>query len=388
MASNRAGFYKEQFADKVAYQAFIPKPLPPEPALQFDAELTQLLSQADQAIGRLDGAIKNIPNPDLFVLMYVKKEAVLSSQIEGTQASLADVLEKEDDILSGKTDDDVKVTLNYIQALNEGLELAKKLPLSLRLIKELHRILLTGTRGEARNPGEFRTKQNWIGSKDSTLATARFIPPPPEEMNQALNALEKYLHQPKAYPVLIENGLAHVQFETIHPFEDGNGRIGRLLITFILSLNNIISQPVLYLSYYFKKNRPEYYDRLIAVRNEGDWEGWLKFFLKGITETSNNAVELTNKIGALQKKNADLVHSSMARYSVKSMELLDKIYIHPIFSVNKAAELCGLSYNAAKSIIRKFIDLRIIAEPAGKKRNQKYYFKEYIDLLDKGTELR
>ncbi|MFH0887774.1 MAG: Fic family protein [Planctomycetota bacterium] len=388
MESDRAGFYKEQFSNNLTYKAFIPKPLPPEPPLQFDTELTQLLSQADQAIGRLDGVIKNIPNQDLFVLMYVKKEAVLSSQIEGTQVSLADILEKEEDILAGKTDDDVKVTLNYIKALNEGLELAKKLPISLRLIKELHRILLTGTRGEARNPGEFRTSQNWIGSKNSTLATARFIPPPPEEMNQALNALEKYIHQPKAYPVLIESGLVHVQFETIHPFGDGNGRIGRLLITFILSLNNIISQPVLYLSYYLKKNRSEYYDRLIAVRNEGDWEGWLKFFLKGIIETSNNAVELTDKIGILQKKNLESVRSSMTRYSAKSIELLDKIYIHPIFSVNKAAELCGLSYNAAKSITRKFIDLKIIVEPDKKKRNQKYYFKEYIDLLVEGTELR
>ncbi|MEK7448597.1 MAG: Fic family protein [Planctomycetota bacterium] len=386
--NNRSGYYKDQLLGNLSYKAFIPNPLPPEPPLQFDTELTHFLSRADQAIGRLDGTIKNIPNPDLFVLMYVKKEAVLSSQIEGTQASLSDILEKEEDILAGKADDDIKVTLNYIQALNEGLELAKKLPLSLRLIKELHRILLTGTRGEAQNPGEFRTRQNWIGSKNSTLATARFIPPPPEEMNQALNALEKYLHQPKAYPVLIENALAHVQFETIHPFEDGNGRIGRLLITFILSLNNIISQPVLYLSYYFKKNQNEYYDKLMAVRTEGDWEGWLKFFLKGIIETSNNAIELTNKIGILQKKNLELVRSSMHRYSAKSIELLDKIYINPIFSVNKATELCGVTYNAAKSIIRKFIDLQIITEPAGKKRNQKYYFKEYIDLLVEGTELR
>lgn len=388
MPTNRAGSYKEQHSGNLVYNAFIPKPLPPEPPLQFDSELTHLLSQADQSIGRLDGIIKHIPNPDLFVLMYVKKEAVLSSQIEGTQASLADILEKEENIIAGESDDDVKVTLNYIKALNEGLELAKKLPMSLRLIKELHRILLTGTRGESRHPGEFRTTQNWIGAHNSTLTTARFVPPPPDEMNQALNDLEKYLHQPKAYPVLIESGLVHVQFETIHPFADGNGRIGRLLITFMLSLNNVISQPILYLSYYLKKNRSEYYDRLIAVRDNDDWEGWLKFFLKGIIDTSNNAVELTNKIGQLQKRNLELVRANMPRYSAKSIELLEKIYIHPIFTVNKAAELCGVTYNAAKGIIRRLIELKIIAEPPEKKRNQKYHFREYINLLVEGTELR
>lgn len=385
MNSERAGHFVNQLSGDLAYKSFIPKPLPPEPGIQFDTELMNLLSQSDQAIGRLDGVIKNIPNPDLFVLMYIKKEAVLSSQIEGTQASLFDVLEKEEDILSDEKDDDVKVTLNYISAMTYGLERIKEFPLSLRFIREIHKILLTGIRGKNREPGEFRKSQNWLGPEGCTLSNAIFVPPPVFEMNEALNNFEKYLHSEKKYPVLIDMGMIHSQFETIHPFLDGNGRIGRLLITFLLCNNNVISKPVLYLSYYFKKNHAEYYDKLMSVRTYGDWEGWLKFFLKGIIETSNNTVKLSNKIIELQKKNRDLIHNSMPRFSAKAMEVLDKIYLYPVFSVKRIKEHCNISYNTAKSIIGKFINVGIITEKSDKKRNKKYYFREYIDLLNEGT---
>ena len=386
MSGERAGHYVKQLSGELAYKAFIPKALPPNPPVQFDSELTNMLSRADQGIGKLDGILNSIPNPDLFVAMYIKKEAVLSSQIEGTQASLSDILEKEEDILSGKKDDDVKVTLNYIEAMNYGLERIEKLPLSLRLIREIHKILLTDVRGKGKTPGEFRKSQNWVGPQGCTIANAVFVPPPVFEMNEAMGLLEKYLHAGKTFPILIECGLIHAQFETIHPFLDGNGRIGRLLITFLLCLNDVISKPLLYLSYYFKKNRAEYYEKLTAVRDSGNWEEWLKFFLKGIAETSDNVVELSNRIIALQERNAELVRKSMIRYSPKAIELLEKMYIYPVFSVNKAKDLCGISYNAAKNIIKKFMGLNIITEKTDKKRNRKYFFEEYIGLLNEGRE--
>ena len=388
MTSERTGNYVQQLFGELAYKAFIPKPLPPEPSLDLNSELMVLLSRADQAIGRLDGALKSIPNHELLVMMYIKKEAVLSSQIEGTQASLFDVLEKEEDVLAGRVADDVRVTLNYIDAMNYGLKRINELPLSLRLIKEIHKILLAGVRGEEKYPGEFRKSQNWVGPKGCILKNATFVPPPVFEMNQVLGDLEKYLHREKTYPILIETGLIHVQFETIHPFVDGNGRIGRLLITLLLCANKIISQPILYLSYYFKKNRQEYYDLLTRIRELGNWEAWLKFFLKGVAEISDNVVELSNRIVELQEKNKDLVRKALPRYSSHAIELLERMYIHPVFTINKAKESCGITYNTAKSIVQKFIALKILNETIGKKRNRKYFFKEYIDLLNEGTELK
>lgn len=390
MGSERAGYYVNQLYGDLSYKAFIPKPLPPEPPVMFDSELTKLLSEADQAVGRLDGIIKNIPNPDLFVLMYTKKEAVLSSQIEGTQASLSDILEKEEDILSDEKDDDVRVTLNYIEAAKYGLERIKELPLSLRLIREMHQRLLTNVRGHYAEPGEFRKTQNWVGPGGCTLKDATYVPPPVHEMNEALGQWEKYLHSRsrKKYPILIDCGLIHSQFETIHPFSDGNGRIGRLLITLLLCLNGIISGPVLYLSYHFKKNRREYYDKLNDVRDSGNWENWLKFFLKGVSVASDNAVELSNRIMQLKKKNEELVRKNMRRFSGKTLDALNTIYIHPVFTINKVKETERVSYNTAKAIIKTFKNLNIIEEKNDRKRDRKYYFREYINLLNEGTELR
>jgi len=269
ISSDRAGKYVRQIG---GYKAFIPKNLPPDPPIKMDGEMLTLLSQADRELGRLDGSTETLPNPDLFVFMYVRKEAVLSSQIEGTQASLMDVLEFEAHAVRTGRPKDVHEVVNYVAAMNYGLDRLKSLPLSLRLIREIHAALLEGVRGSKRNPGEFRRSQNWVGPNGSTLASAIYVPPPPHEMGMALDNFEKFLHDKTSMPFLIKVGIAHAQFETIHPFVDGNGRVGRLLITFLLCQKEILKHPLLYLSHYFKLHRSEYYDRLQAIRDVGNWE--------------------------------------------------------------------------------------------------------------------
>ena len=251
----------------------------------MDGELLRALSNADLALGRLEGAAAILPNPDLFVGMYVRQEAVLSSQIEGTQASLADLLEFEMGVRAQRGDSDVAEVVNHVRAMNYGLQRLSNLPLCLRLIREIHDQLLRGVRGQERQPGEFRRTQNWIGAARVPLAAALFVPPPPDPMTQALGNLERFMHD-REYPVLLRAGLIHAQFETIHPFLDGNGRVGRLLITFLLCEQRVMSRPLLYLSHFLRRHRGEYYERLQAIRDEGDWEGWLKFFLRGVKETS------------------------------------------------------------------------------------------------------
>src|SRR6266849_3294936 len=266
----RAGSYVSQIG---GYKAFVPKPLPPDPPIQLDNEMILLLSQADMALGRLDGMSTTLPNVDLFVAMYVNKEAVLSSQIEGTQASLIDVLAFEADAALPENPQDIEEVINYINALNYGLGRLNTLPLSLRLIREIHGLLMQGVRGANRNPGEFRTSQNWIGHLGGTIQTAKFVPPSPMDMNRSLDNVESFIHTEKAVAILLKVGLVHAQFETIHPFLDGNGRMGRLLITFILCSEEVLLRPLLYFSYFFKQNQREYYQRLAAVHEEGDWEG-------------------------------------------------------------------------------------------------------------------
>ena len=264
----RSGHFVKQLE---GYTAFIPAPLPPKPTIKMDAELTRLLSKADRSLGRLDGATSILPNPDLFVAMYVRQEAVLSSQIEGTQSTLEDVLQYEIDAKGREQPKDIEEVVNYINALQYGLQRLQELPLCLRLIREIHNKLLYGVRGGDRTPGEFRKTQNWIGSSGCTLATATFVSPPVSEMLKVLNNLETFLHDRNSFPALIHCGLIHAQFETIHPFLDGNGRVGRLLITFLLCQREILQKPLLYLSSYLKLHRTEYYDRLMAVRKDGNW---------------------------------------------------------------------------------------------------------------------
>jgi Fic family protein len=304
-SKNRAGSYKTQ---KQGYKTFIPRPLPPKPPLELDNQTLKLLSMVDQALGRLDGVAEVLPNPDLFVMMYVKKEAVLSSQIEGTQASLLDVLEFEAKALDPQKPSDVKEVVNYIKAINYGLEQIKEgKNISISLIKKIHYYLLEGIRGGEREPGKIRNVQNWIGPPGSDISDALFIPPSEKDMKIALLDLEKFIKKEKDLPPLIKAGLVHSQFETIHPFLDGNGRIGRLLITLLLTESKHLSRPLLYLSYYFKQNRIEYYDKLQAVRDKGEWEVWLSFFLEGMYNASKEAIETSMRILDLRKEKQGII---------------------------------------------------------------------------------
>jgi len=377
--SNRAGQYIQQ---PEGYKAFIPKNLPPEPAIRMDQEMWALLSQADRALGRLDGSSEILPNPDLFVFMYVRKEAVLSSQIEGTQASLMDLLEYEAQALEMGHPRDVDEIVNYVDAMNYGLERLKELPLSLRLLCEIHGRLLAGVRGSERSPGDFRRSQNWIGSPGSNgLANAHFIPPPPHIMQESLGNLESFLYDEKPLPLLIKVGLIHAQFETIHPFLDGNGRIGRLLVTFLLCEKKIIQRPLLYLSYYFKKNRLGYYDHLQAIRDKGDWEGWLKFFLLGVHEVAREATETARQIVNLREDHRYLITTNLRQRAAKGLALLEMLYFNPIISVDFVMEATKLTFPNANALVRRFCDLGLLNEITGQKRNRRFSYSPYLNLF-------
>jgi len=379
---NRAGFFVSQSG---GFKAFIPKSLPPDPLLIMDNEIIKLMSEADRCLGRLDGITEILPNPDLFVAMYVKKEAVLSSQIEGTQASLIDVLEVEEGSVVNN-EKNVAEVVNYVRALNYGLERLKELPLCLRLLKEIHNILMEDVRGSEKNPGEFRRSQNWIGPAGSTIITATFVPPTVHEMIIAMGELEKFIHDNNDLPPLIKIGLIHAQFETIHPFLDGNGRMGRLLITFWLCQQKILSKPLLYLSYYFKVNRTEYYDRLMNIRLKGDWEGWTKFFLKGISQISKESTNTAKEIIKMKDKHSQIISISIRNPS-NGLKVLERLFEHPIVTVNMVADILNVTYPTASSLISELCALKLLRHDPTKQRNKRYYYSNYIDLLQAGTEL-
>jgi len=374
----RAGQYVTQAQ---SYKAFIPKSLPPVPPVQMDAELQLLLSDADRALGRLDGVTETLPNPDLFVFMYVRKEAVLSSQIEGTQASLMDVLEFEAKAQRADHLKDVPEVVNYVAAMNQGLKRLETLPVSLRLVREIHEVLLRGVRGSERSPGEFRTRQNWIGENDSPIQRASFVPPPPDVMLDALASLERFLHDDSPMPPLVTVGLAHAQFETIHPFLDGNGRIGRLLITFLLCEKKILRRPLLYLSHYLKARRSEYYDRLQAVRDRGDWEGWLKFFFQGVASVSLEATQTARKIVELRESHRELLTSKMGRGAGSALALLETLYFRPVVSVKQVAAITKISFPNANALVESLEKLRLLFETTGRRRNRVFAYQPYLDLF-------
>ncbi|RDB68785.1 Fic family protein [Eggerthella sinensis] len=376
--SNRSGRYVMQPS---GYRAFVPNPLPPEPPLVFSSELMSLLSEADRKLGRLDGVTQVLPNPDLFVSMYVKKEALLSSQIEGTQASLQDVLAIEESRLN----DDTLEVANYIEAMNFGLDRLREFPLSLRLLREIHARLLATGRGSERTPGEFRHSQNWIGAQGCTLNEAAYVPPAVEDMHQALGDLESFFYSHTDLPTLVKIGLIHAQFETIHPFLDGNGRMGRLLIAFWLCNEGVLSKPVLYLSYFFKRNRQEYYDRLMDVRRKGAWEEWLAFFLRGIAQTSEEGVASAKKIIALQ--NDGIRRINEARLSANHAALLDRLFESPSITKQKAARVLAVSEPTAKSVIDNLCALGILKDATPRsQRNKRFVFQPYLDILEPGTD--
>lgn len=377
--SRRSGTYIRQ---PTGYRAFIPASLPPEPAVAIDGALRVKLSQADRALGRLDGSISTLPNPDLFVLMYVRKEAVLSSQIEGTQSSLTDLLEAEARLLDPSSKaTDVNEVINYVAAMNHGLRRLETLPVSVRMIREIHEILLSGGRGGRLGPGELRTSQNWIGPPGSTLADAVFVPPPPSEVPAALGDLEKFLHSEDDLPLLVKIGLAHAQLETIHPFLDGNGRVGRLLVTFLLCSSDVLDKPVLYLSHFFKRHRAEYYDRLQAVRDAGDWEGWIEFFLIGVEEVSREATETARGIIALRESHRGLIADQLGRAAGGGHRLLETLFDRPIISVADAQKVTGTGFASANSLIARMTELGIVEEITGNARNRRFRYGPYVRLF-------
>ena len=358
----------------------MPRSLPPEPAVDLNGDLQQQLSNADRALGRLDGSVETLPNPNLFVYMYVRKEAVLSSQIEGTQSSLQDLLAAEAHLAEGVADDAFEV-VNYVRAMNMGLERLQELPISIRLIREIHHELMTGARGQHLTPGQLRQSQNWIGPPGSTISTASFIPPPPHDVPALLGDVETFLHREDDVPLLIKIGLVHAQFETIHPFLDGNGRIGRLLITFLLCERKALQKPVLYLSYYFKRHRQQYYDHLQAIRDDGDWEGWLAFFLQGVTEVSLEAAETAKRILGLREDHRRQINDRLGRMAGNGHRVLERLYEKPIVSVDDVRGITGTTFQAANTIVQRLAELGILQEMTGRARNRRFLYAPYVALF-------
>ncbi len=378
---NRSGAYIKQASN---YRAFIPKPMPPKPAISLKGDMHGLLSNADMSLARLDGIGHILPNIDLFIAMFVRKEALLSSQIEGTQASLEDLFELE---AGGKPDNinDVSEVVNYIGALNYGTKRLKTFPISLRLLNDIHKVLMKGVRGGDKKPGQMRTSQNWIGPAGCTLTDATFVPPPPNEVKTAMSALEKYIHADSKMPVLINCALIHYQFETIHPYLDGNGRLGRLLITYYLMWKDILHRPLLYLSYYFKRLRQEYYDRLNLVRENGDYEQWISFFLKGIIETSNYAVDSARRILELQTRHRELLWKEKIS-SPLAVGILEKLYSTPYVAVKTIAEIFDISFQASSTLVSQLEKAGILKEITGRKRDKRYVYADYLNILSEGTK--
>lgn len=379
--AGRAGHYIRQME---GYKAFVPAALPPDPPVTMDQSMWALLSEADRALARLDGATTTLPNPDLFVFMYVRQEAVLSSQIEGTQASLDDLLQFEASPRESAQSTDVAEVANYVKAMNYGLRRLHDLPVSLRLIREIHAELLSGVRGAERSPGEFRRSQNWIGPGNCTLADATFVPPPVHEMHAALDNLEKCIRARRTMPDLIHVGLIHAQFETIHPFLDGNGRVGRLLVTFLLCERQILVRPLLYLSTYFKRHHSEYYSRLQAVRDDGDWEGWLTFFLRGVIEAAADATVTARRILDIGERHRRRIHAQAGegKRTGKALLLLEKLFLKPYVTVDDVEALVGLSYSSANKLVSQLCSLDILEECTGRRRNRMFRYKTYLNLFE------
>ncbi|MEZ5716129.1 MAG: Fic family protein [Paracoccaceae bacterium] len=363
------------------YDAFLPEDLPPMPPVQFDDEMQGLLSRADRALGRLDGSVQSLPNPDLFVFMYVRKEAVLSSQIEGTQASLGDILKVEAQIFDPTRPNDTDEILNYVSAMNYGLSRLETLPMSLRLVREIHARLMQGVRGQHATPGAFRVTQNWIGPQGATIGQATFVPPPPSDLPRLLGAWENYLHVEGKLPLLVRIALIHAQFETLHPFLDGNGRMGRLLIAFTLCQQTVLQKPVLYLSHYLKRNRGRYYDLLQAVRTEGDWEAWIKFFLTGVAEVANEATDTARQIVQLREDHRQKLIETLGKGAANGLKFLETLYRRPIFTVATVAEQLGLSQQAANTLTDRLEQLGVVCEITGQRRNRMFSYDPYVALF-------
>lgn len=380
--NQRVGIYITQKVSGESYKAYVPPKLPPAPPIDL-AMLYPSLEKATHALAELNSIHKTIPNTALFIYMYVRKEALLSSQIEGTQSSFSDLMLFEHNQKPEVSIEDVEEVSNYVKAITYGLERLKDgFPLSLRLLKEIHGILLNGSRGSSKLPGEFRRSQNWIGG--TRPGNALFVPPPVDHLNDCLSDFEKFLYD-ESLPALIKAGLAHVQFETIHPFLDGNGRLGRLLITLLLCVNGILDEPILYLSLYLKANRHTYYDLLTEVRSHGTWETWLEFFLIGITQSSKQAIQTAQKINDLFKVDRDKIsHLGRARFSCEqALEYMKRL---PQVTVPLMAKDLKMSQPTARSALNHLTDLGVLEEVSGHKRDKVYIYRKYLDILEDGAE--
>lgn len=378
----RAGQYVQQLK---GYKAFMPASLPPTPALRQDDEFNYLLSKASLALGKLAGLASVISDPDLFVYLYIRKEALLSSQIEGTQCSLEDILSPSADEERDKHDDIEEVS-NYVRAMNEGLKRLNELPVCTRLIKEIHSTLMSGVRGANKTPGEFRKSQNWIGRPDASLNTAEFVPPPFEEVDRLMSDLEKFIHADDQIPHLVKAALIHAQFETIHPFLDGNGRLGRLLITYLLCFWKVLDRPLLYLSYYFKAYRSEYYTKLMDVRLKGDWESWVKFFLKAVSESADMANSAALEIHRLHQ--ADKERLQLSKPTSYTIQVFNEFCHDPILSGTVLMARPGSTKPKINRAFQHLVELGIIREISGKQRNRKYAYHNYLQILVRDTNTK
>ena len=379
--NDRAGYWKTNLSGEMAYQSFVPSPLPPTPPFEISEDILEQLIKANSQLAILESVATRIPDVDLFVSMYVRKEALMSSQIEGTQATLEDVL---DPLIEDNTNRNVAEVVNYIKATEYAIRRLHELPLCNRLLKETHAILMEGVRGQEKNPGEFRCSQNWIGGKGSTLRNAKYIPPSPDDMTEAMSDLEKYINADDRLDGLIRAALIHYQFETIHPFLDGNGRIGRLLITLFLMEKKILTTPALYISYFLKKNRVEYYDRMTEVRSKGNYEQWVKFFLQAIAESAKDAIAAIDELTALHDKNVDLV-AGMGRASKNAMLVFRYLEANPIIEIGKTAEALGITFGTASNAVERLSSAGILEQTTTGRRNRTYAYKDYLAILRKGT---
>lgn len=378
---NRAGKYVNNLSGKLAYKSFKPSFLPLTPELTINATTNRKLIEAYKNLSKLEGISKYIPNKDLFISMYVRKEALLSSQIEGTQCTLEDVL---DSAVDSNTNQDVAEVINYVNACLYAVRRIESLPICCRFIKEVHERLMTGVRGQEKNPGEFRKSQNWIGGSDSTISQARYIPPNVDDMLESMSNLEKFINDEDDIDPLIKNALVHYQFETIHPFLDGNGRIGRLLIMIMLLDSKLLSSPILYVSYFLKKNQIEYYDRMTEVRNSGNYEQWIAFFLEAICEASKDSIATIEEMNKLHEINMKKIpETNRKKNNIKT--LFEYVERYPIIDIQKTAKALNMSYNTVSSSINKLIELKILKKDNDAARNRVYIYEKYLEILRKNT---
>ena len=379
--NNRAGHYKSNLSGEMTYSSFVPSPLPPTPPVELSNDIINLLVKANSQLVVLEAVVSRIPNVALFISMYVRKEALMSSQIEGTQATLEDIL---DPLLDANANRDVADVVNYIKATEFAIKCLHSLPLCNRLLRETHAVLMEGVRGQEKNPGEFRRSQNWIGGQGSTLKNARYIPPAPDDMQAAMSDLEKYIHADDETDVLIRAALIHYQFESIHPFLDGNGRVGRLLITLFLMEKKILTTPALYISYFLKKNRIEYYDRMTEVRAKGNYEQWVKFFLQAIIESAEDATASIDELTSLHNANVTVI-SKLGRASKNALLVFNYLESNPIIEIGKTSEVLNISFNTVSSAVKRLVDVGILVQTSDSSRNRTFAYEAYLDILRKGT---